>query len=273
MACHRTSLGGISVVVVKRRDTPDPLNTRITCKYPSLVRTSCRLAQVQVVSLAHSECGTVLTTSAPNHAVGVFPTTRGDYEWGQQQQDLVMMGAGSASMPPDLGAVSMNRATDDSVRPQQVYVDPNVPWMNPQCYPNRQGKHARFIGGAPPLALQLGTADTVYPVQYGGQGVADPLGMSPKVQLNGYGASPLEISEGAGSGGAGGFRTIGYVSDFNEGELGFWGTSTAVTGEYGAQREYTDYTHGARSTQSPYDLQPCVGQNGVRSAFKFCHWS
>ena len=208
-----------------------------------------------------------------HHAVRDLSKTNGDYEWRWQQQDPAADGAGSADVLPALGAVSMNRAAHNNIPPHQEYIGPNVP-LGPQTqsynlgYPNRQGE--------PHLAPQLGTANAEYYGRYSGQGVADVLGHNVLLgaHFDGYGASPLEVSEGAGSGGAGAFTSIGRVSGLNESELGPWTTSGVVAGQYGAQQELTDYAQGEQSSRSPYDLRALeyVEQDGVRGAFKFCHW-
>jgi hypothetical protein len=199
------------------------------------------------------------------HAVSDPPQTSSNHEWSRQQQDPATEGAGSAGMLPVFGALSMIRAADNSIPPHQGYVGPSVPLMGPQIhnlgYPNRQGKHAHLTRGAPPLAPQLGTADTESYVRHSGQGVADMLSHNiwPDAFFNGYGASPLEISEGAGSGGAGAFTSIECVGGLNGGDWGSWATSTAAAGEYNVRQ---DFTHGVGA-------QP----NGVRGAFKFRYWS
>jgi hypothetical protein len=210
-----------------------------------------------------------------HHAVGDLSKTNSDYDWGQQQQDLAAGGAGSARVLPVLGAVSMNRAAVNSIPPNQGYIDPNVPLIefHNLNYPNRQG-NPHLAEGVPPLAPQLGTADAEYYVQYSDQGAADMLShnMLPKADVDGYGASALEISEGVGSGGEGAFTSIGGVSDLNESELGPWTTSAVVAGEYGVQQEFTQ---GVQPSQPSYDLRTgeYAQPDGVHGAFKFCHWS
>lgn len=208
-----------------------------------------------------------------HHAVRDLSKMNGDYEW-LWQQDAAADVAGSADVLPALGAVSMNRAAHNNISAHQEYIGPNVP-LGPQMqnynlgYPNRQGE--------PHLAPQLGTANAEYYGRYSGQGVADVLGHNVllKAHFDGYGASPLEVSEGVGSGGAGAFTSIGRVSGLNESELGPWTTSGVVAGQYGVQQEFTGYAQGGQSSRSPYDPRvfEYVEPDGVHGAFKFCHWS
>ena len=214
------------------------------------------------------------------YAGGDLPNTTSDVEWVWQQQGSAADGAGSAGVLPAVGAASMIRAADNSMPPHQKCIGPNVPLMGLQMqtydlgYPNRQGD-PRLPKGVPPLAPQLGTVDAEYYARHSGQGAADMLGhdISPDAHFGGYGASPLEVSEGAGSGRAGTLMRIGRTSDFNESGLGPWAMSPALGGQYGAQ-QLTGYMQVAQSAQSPYDLQARVygQQNGLRGASKFCHW-
>lgn len=197
-----------------------------------------------------------------------------DYEWVWQQQDSAADGAGSAGGLPALGAAPMNRAADNSIPPLQRHIVPNIPPMGPQMqlhnlgYPNRQGE--------PPLAPHLGTAYAGYHAQYSDQGTANILNhnMSPGAHFDGYGAYPLEISEGTGSGGAGTLMGFGCASGLDESELDPWTMPTAVAGQSGVQ-QFTGYTQVAQFPQSSYSLRTReYGQhNGLRGASKFCHWS
>ena len=189
-----------------------------------------------------------------------LPKTSSDFEWVWQQQGSAADGAGSAGVLPAAGAASMIRAADNSIPPHQGRIDPNVPLMGLQMqtydlgYPNRQGK-LRVTKGVPPLAL--GTADAEYCARHSDQGAADMLGrnISPNAHFGGYGASPLEVSEGAGSGQVGTLMNIGYAGDFNESGLSPWAMSTALGGQYGAQQFITGYMQVSQSAQSPYGLQ------------------
>ena len=208
------------------------------------------------------------------HAGSDPSKTMFDYGLVWQQQGSATDGAGSAGGVPAPGAASMNRAADNGIPPRQEYIVPNIPPMSPQMqlhnlgYPNRQGK--------PPLAPQQVTADADYYAQYSNQGAADILSrnMSPRAHFDGYGAYPLEISEGAGSGGAETLMSFGCASGLDESELGPWMMPTAVAGQSGVQ-QFTGYMQAAGSSQSSYDFRTreCGQQNGLRGASKFCHWS
>ena len=195
-------------------------------------------------------------------------------EWVWQQQGAAAVGAGSAGGLPALGAASMNRAADHSILPRQGHTVPNIPPMGPQMqlhnlgYPNRQGKQ--------PLALQLGTAYAGCYAQYRDQGAADipSRNIPPGAHFDGYGAYPLEISEGTGSGGAGTLMSFGCTSGLDESELSPWAMPTAAAGPSGVQ-QFTGYMQAARSPQSAYNLQTHEygQQDGLRGASKFCHLS
>ncbi len=205
-----------------------------------------------------------------------LPKTTSDNEWIWQLQGSAADGARSAGVLPAPGAASMNRAADNNIPPHQGHIGPNVPLMGLQMqthdlgYPNRQGK-PRFIKAVPPLAPQTGTADAEYYARHSGQGTADMLGrnISPNTHFGGYGAYPLEVSEGAGSGGAETLMSIGYVSDLHESGLDPWAMSTALGGQY-SEQQFTGYVQVAQSAQSPYDLQTHEygQQNGLRGASK-----
>jgi len=212
------------------------------------------------------------------HAVGDLSSTNTDFEWGVQQHDPATSGAGSGVLAA-LGAGSMNRAAKNSIPPaHQGYIDPKVLQAGHHNlgYPSRQGEPPLPVGaGAPLLVPQQGTANGDHYLRYSDQDAAAMLSrnMLHKAHFDSYGASRLEIAEGAGSGGAGTFTSIGCASDLNKSTLGPWTTPTLVPGLFGGQQGFTDYTQGEQSSQPPYDLRTLeyVEQDGVHGGSKFCH--
>jgi len=224
---------------------------------------------MRVVSLVLFDVRDRVDDVGPQQAVGSFPEASFDYKWSWQPQDPATEGGGSAGIHPALGAVWMNQAADDGFAPLREYFSPSVPLMGTQMpihilgYPDKFEQPTEDV---PILVSQLGTADVESYVRYSGQGVADMPTHNPwpVPPFDGYGASPLGISEGGGSGGAQALTSIGCVSGRNESQLGQWTTSTAAAGKYG-QPQFPGYYHRVRPTQSLYDprAREYVEQNGV----------
>jgi len=223
------------------------------------------MVQVRVVSPFLFDGWDRVDDVGPQQAVASFAEANIDYKWcWQQQQGPATEGVGSAGMHPGLGAEWKNRAADNSFAPPPINFAPNVPPMGPQMSRHVLGYPDKFEQPTGDMVSQLGTANVEPHVR---QGAADmptynPWPMPP---FDGYGASPLEILEGGGSGGAQAFTNIGHVSGRNESQLGQWTTSTTATGKYGGQPQLPGYLHGVRPTQSPYDprAREYVEQNGV----------
>jgi len=145
----------------------------------------------------------------------------------------------SAGIHRALNARPVHRPDRNNTPPHQGL---DVSLVGPQTptyalnYPNGQHKIKHSTGSAQPRM-----ADVESYTQYTGQGVADVPIRHPSftAPFDGYGASPLKISEAAGSGGAAG------VFMGNESTLSPWAMSTAG--------EIPGHTRGMLFALSPHD--------------------
>lgn len=209
-----------------------------------------------------------------------------NYEWEWQLQVPAMEGVRTADMPPAPSTMSTSRATLNSIPPHQVYGHPNIARLGPQIpihrlgYPIQQVECEQYMGSSPFLAPQpAGATNAESWVSNNDHGIADIQRNDwwSGVAFDGPGAFfGLEISEGSSGGGAGAFMDERYVGCVDESGLNPWTTSTAAAGEYGAQAQQEfplGYTHGAQSTQSPFETQTheYIEQNGGAGEFDYSH--